>query len=74
MQARAKSSAPHLQKGARVLADERAFDEVVVSPLAGRSGKPRTHGETMILDKGLGLSQTGDLLELTADYIDYVKS
>jgi phosphosulfolactate synthase len=27
----------------------------------------------MIIDKGLGLSQTGDLLELAADFIDYVK-
>ena len=27
----------------------------------------------MLIDKGLGLSQTGDLLEMAADYIDYVK-
>lgn len=27
----------------------------------------------MIIDKCLGLSQTGDLLELAADYIDYIK-
>jgi phosphosulfolactate synthase len=27
----------------------------------------------MIIDKGLGLSQTGDLLEMASDYIDYIK-
>ncbi|HWI64053.1 MAG TPA: phosphosulfolactate synthase [Symbiobacteriaceae bacterium] len=52
----------------------RAFDGVIASPLAGRTAKPRRHGQTMIIDKGLGLSQTGDLLELAADYIDYIKS
>lgn len=28
----------------------------------------------MVIDKGLGLSQTGDLLELAGPYIDYMKS
>ncbi|HWI51845.1 MAG TPA: phosphosulfolactate synthase [Symbiobacteriaceae bacterium] len=32
---------------------------------------PRGGGQTMIIDKGLGL-QTGDLLELASDYIDYI--
>lgn len=27
----------------------------------------------MLIDKGLGLSQTGDLLELAAEYVDYIK-
>jgi len=53
--------------------EERAFDGVILSPLAGRSAKPRTIGETMLIDKGLGLSQTGDLLELGSDFIDYIK-
>ncbi|HYF92588.1 MAG TPA: phosphosulfolactate synthase [Symbiobacteriaceae bacterium] len=55
------------------MADGRAFDGVIRSPLAGRSEKPRTRGQTMIIDKGLGLAQTGDLLELASDFVDYVK-
>lgn len=50
-----------------------AFDGAVRSPLSGRLGKPRRAGQTMIIDKGLGLSQTGDLLELAAPYIDFIK-
>lgn len=55
------------------MSEGRAFDGVITSPLAGRTAKPRQHGQTMLLDKCLGLSQTGDLLELAADYIDYIK-
>jgi len=55
------------------LTEGRAFDGVISSPLAGRSAKPRNRGETMLIDKGLGLSQTGDLLELGCDFIDYIK-
>jgi len=55
------------------LAEERAFDGVITSPLTGRSSKPRTQGETMVIDKGLGLSQVGDMLELGCDFIDYIK-
>ncbi|MFZ5823108.1 MAG: phosphosulfolactate synthase [Bacillota bacterium] len=50
-----------------------AFAGVIIDPLAGRSAKPRTAGQTMVIDKGLGLSQTGDLLELGAGYIDFMK-
>ncbi len=42
-------------------------------PLAGRIAKPRTTGLTMVLDKGLGLAETRDLLDLAADYIDVIK-
>ena len=55
------------------MSEGKAFDGVVTSPLPGRSEKPRQLGQTMLIDKGLGLSQTGDLLEMAADYIDYVK-
>lgn len=55
------------------MADERAFDSVITSPMAGRAAKPRHQGQTMLIDKGLGLSQTGDLLEMAGGYIDYVK-
>ncbi|GAB6098598.1 phosphosulfolactate synthase [Halanaerocella petrolearia] len=42
-------------------------------PLVGREEKPRTHGLTMILDKGLGLRETKDLLEIATSYIDFWK-
>lgn len=42
-------------------------------PLQGRYAKPRQKGLTMILDKGIGLRETHDLLEMCAAYIDYWK-
>lgn len=51
----------------------KAFDGVFSAPLPGRLAKPRTTGQTMLLDKGLGLTQTGDLLELAGDYVDMIK-
>lgn len=42
-------------------------------PVNGRSSKPRETGLTMILDKGLGLSATKDLVEVAGDYIDIIK-
>lgn len=42
-------------------------------PLEGRGHKPRNVGLTMVMDKGLGLSATADLLQLAAPYIDYMK-
>ncbi|MGE5673951.1 MAG: phosphosulfolactate synthase [Mycobacterium leprae] len=50
-----------------------AYEGVIHNPLPGRSVKPRTRGETMIIDKGLGLARTGDLLDVAGEYIDYVK-
>lgn len=50
-----------------------AFADVVADPLSGRSAKPRTVGQTMVIDTGLGLMQTGDLLELAAGYVDFIK-
>lgn len=42
-------------------------------PQADREQKPREHGVTMVIDKGLGLTETRDLLELGSDYIDHLK-
>ncbi len=42
-------------------------------PWPGHSGKPRQTGCTMLLDKGMGLTETRDLLELACDYIDMIK-
>lgn len=45
----------------------------VALPIAERETKPRTCGLTMVIDKGLGLAKTQDLLDTAADYIDFVK-
>ncbi|ARU63043.1 phosphosulfolactate synthase [Tumebacillus avium] len=53
---------------------ERAWDDILRDPLPGRLAKPRTtSGLTMLIDTGLGLQETGDLVELAGPYIDYVK-
>ncbi len=51
----------------------KAFDGVFEMPLPGRTVKPRQEGVTMIIDKGLGLAATQDLLESAADAIDFIK-
>ena len=51
----------------------KAWEDTFHMPLGGRSTKPRTTGYTMVLDKGLGLNATKDLIETAADYIDVVK-
>jgi phosphosulfolactate synthase len=53
---------------------ERAWDDILLDPLPGRVGKPRTeNGLTMLIDTGLGLQETEDLVELAGSYIDFVK-
>lgn len=42
-------------------------------PLTGRIPKPRTIGITMLIDKGLSLAETDNLLEMSASYIDFIK-
>lgn len=49
------------------------WGDVIELPINGREPKPRAAGWTMVIDKGLGLGQTADLLEAAADYIDLVK-
>ena len=44
-----------------------------VLTLPERAVKPRTSGLTMVIDGGVPLSQFTDLIELGAEYIDYVK-
>ncbi len=51
----------------------RAWEGIVADPFPGRSTKPRQRGLTMVIDKGLGLQETRDLLVLAGEYIDYVK-
>jgi phosphosulfolactate synthase len=51
----------------------KAFDGVFEMPVQGRTVKPRKNGITMLIDKGLGLSGTEDLMEMAGDAIDMVK-
>ncbi|MHB0886483.1 MAG: phosphosulfolactate synthase [Bacillota bacterium] len=50
-----------------------AWTEFSAYPIQGRSPKPRMTGLTMVIDKGLGLNETEDLMALAGDYIDLVK-
>ncbi|MFZ5646125.1 MAG: phosphosulfolactate synthase [Bacillota bacterium] len=47
--------------------------EMVKHPLGGRHPKPRNQGLTMIIDKGLGLAETKDLLNISGEHIDFIK-
>ncbi len=55
------------------LAAENHWLRIISFPIGGRSGKPRTEGLTMVIDKGLGLNETKDLFEVAANYIDFLK-
>jgi len=50
-----------------------AWEGVFEMPCPGRSRKPRKTGFTMVIDKGLGLARTQDLIETAADVVDDVK-
>ncbi|SHE34819.1 phosphosulfolactate synthase [Desulforamulus putei] len=52
---------------------KKTWQELLQFPMGKRSAKPRTTGLTMIIDKGLGLGETRDLLNLAGDYIDFFK-
>lgn len=51
----------------------KAWGDAFEFPLGGRTVKPRSAGLTMVIDKGLGMTETRDLLDLAADYIDFLK-
>jgi len=51
----------------------KAWEKCIEPPVKNRSEKPRKDGITMILDKGLGIRATKDLVETAAAYIDVVK-
>jgi phosphosulfolactate synthase len=42
-------------------------------PYKERNKKPRIIGQTMVIDKGLGLTEVKELLDTAANYIDYIK-
>jgi phosphosulfolactate synthase len=49
------------------------WEGIIKAPLKGRNPKPRSSGITMLIDKGLTLLQTRDLLENYAGLIDFIK-
>ncbi|WP_304458364.1 phosphosulfolactate synthase [Alicyclobacillus sendaiensis] len=50
-----------------------AFSQWIAPPLGPRAPKPRTSGITMVIDKGLSLSETESLLSTAAPTIDLLK-
>lgn len=49
------------------------WQELLAFPLPGRSRKPRRDGLTMVMDKGIGLNETRDLLCMSSQYVDMIK-
>jgi phosphosulfolactate synthase len=50
-----------------------AWEGLLEAPRSGRQVKPRKTGITMLIDKGLTLHETRDLLSLNAPFIDFLK-
>jgi phosphosulfolactate synthase len=48
-------------------------DSLLEGLLTGRTQPPRQNGLTMVIDKGLGVAATADLIEVCGDYIDHWK-
>ncbi len=44
-----------------------------LSHLPSRTSKPRKEGVTMVMDKGISLRQAEDFVNVSADYVDFVK-
>ena len=53
--------------------DWSVWGDAVRLPVEDRSPKPRSSGRTMVIDKGIGLRELRDLLEVCAPFIDYIK-
>lgn len=53
--------------------ESKAWTDILDLPQADRTSKPRDRGLSMIIDKGSGLTDTRDLMELASDYIDHWK-
>lgn len=50
-----------------------AWEGLLEAPLPGREAKPRKSGVTMLIDKGLTVHETRDLLSMNAPFIDFLK-
>jgi phosphosulfolactate synthase len=59
--------------GSSVSRENKAWFDILDFPRPDRTEKPRQRGMTMVIDKGLGLTDTRDLMELASDYVDQVK-
>jgi len=46
---------------------------MILKFLPDRTSKPRENGLTMMMDKGLGIRQSEDIIEVSANYIDMIK-
>ena len=44
-----------------------------LTQMPARTVKPRTHGLTMVMDKGLSMREAEDMLSVNASYVDIVK-
>lgn len=51
----------------------KSWSELLEFPMQGRLNKPRHSGLTMVIDKGLGLTELQELLENASGYIDMIK-
>ncbi|AGL02606.1 phosphosulfolactate synthase [Desulfoscipio gibsoniae] len=49
------------------------WQEVITYPLGKRTAKPRNKGLTMVIDKGIGIGETRDLLQINYQHIDFLK-
>ncbi len=50
-----------------------AWNGIITIPMTERISKPRNCGLTMVIDKGLGINDTSELLAVAGNYIDYIK-
>lgn len=49
------------------------WTENLIDPSGVRLSKPRSHGMTMVIDKGLGPRALTDLLSLSSSFVDFIK-
>ncbi|WP_051966152.1 phosphosulfolactate synthase [Thermanaerosceptrum fracticalcis] len=51
----------------------KSWQGIIHYPLGERGLKPRRSGITMVIDKGLGMRELKDLLEVAGNYLDFLK-
>jgi len=49
------------------------YDNFELSQIPERTSKPRQEGFTMVMDKGLSIRESEDMIDVSGDYIDIVK-
>lgn len=53
--------------------DHDSWRKMISFPLGKRESKPRNCGLTMIIDKGIGIGETRDLLRINHEHVDFIK-